>query len=129
MTSAAMADQPIQYNQLGARERSVHMLATAVARLVNRCECMNTEMRLRFMARLLDHLTDEQAQIPQPKNFSLQAAITENPEQPEVALDRAAALLTHNLRRDQGLSEQWLNHFYDELFVMLLPRPAGTLAA
>jgi len=129
MMGAARAKQGADYNQPGARERSVQMLATAVARLVNRCECMDTEMRLRFMARLLDHLTDDHAELPQPQNFSLQSVITENPEQPELALDSAAVLLTHNLRRDQGLSERWLNRFYDELFAMLLPREDAVAAA
>jgi hypothetical protein len=119
----------VDYNQPGARERSVEMLATAVARLVNRCECMDTEMRVRFMARLLDHLTDDEAKLPQPANFSLQAAITEHPDKPELALDKAAVLLTCNLRRDQGLSDKWLNRFYDELFAMLLPRSACATAS
>ena len=111
------------YNQAGARERSVNMLATAVARLVNRCSCMNIEMRLRFLARLLENFaeTDERKLTAEPVNFSLEAVINANPEQPEKAVSTAAAMLTQSLRRDQGLGDEWLYRFYDALFEQLLP--------
>lgn len=111
----------VDYNQSGARERSVSMLAGAVARLVNRCSCMDAEMRLRFMARLLDNLVDDEKTFERSAPFSLQAVITENADQPEKAVGLAAELLTRNLRHDQGLSGPWLYRFYDALFDLLLP--------
>ena len=126
-----MVKKTSDYNQSGARERSVHMLASAVARLVNRCSCMDTEMRLRFMARLLENFaeTDEKKLAVQPVNFSLEAMIKANPDDPEKALGNAAAMLTQSLRRDQGLGDQWLYRFYDALFLQLIPRDVRPLAA
>ena len=123
------AKKPVNYNQSGARERGVHMLASAVARLVNRCTCMDAEMRVRFMARLLENLADDDASKTPPANFSLQAVITANPDDQEKAVGTAAALLVHNLRSDQGLNDQYLYRFYDELFAMLIPSQMHARAA
>lgn len=123
-------EKTTDYNQSGARERSVNMLAGAVARLVDRCSCMDTELRLRFMARLLENFADdERASAAQPENFSLEAVIRANPDQPEKAIATAAAMLTNSLRRDQGLSDQWLYRFYDALFDQLIPARSGLRAA
>jgi hypothetical protein len=119
------------YKQSGSRERSVHMLAGAVARLVDRCSCMDTEMRLRFMARLLENFADndERAWVAESENFSLEAVIRANPDKPEKAVATAAAMLTNSLRRDQGLSDLWLYRFYDELFEQLIPARTSSHAA
>lgn len=119
-----MIKQTINYNQSGARERGVEMLATAVARLVNRCSCMSAEMRLRFMARLLDSVADTEWQAGEhkPVNFSLEAVMQQADENPEQAVNRAAVLLTRSLRQEQGLTREGLYRFYDALFALLIPK-------
>ena len=119
----------VDYNQSGARERSVSMLAGAVARLVNRCSCMDAEMRLRFMARLLENLADDEQALESSAPFSLQAVIVENADEPEKAVSLAAELLARNLRHDQGFSGPWLYRFYDALFDLLLPGQRAVQAA
>ena len=117
------------YNQAGSRERSVKMLASAVSRLVNRCECMDGEMRLRFLARLLENLVDSEDIKQTSSSFSLQAVITAHPDQPERAVSEAAALLANHLRTEQGLDDQWAIRFYDTLFGMLMPGQLSVQAA
>lgn len=115
----------ISYNQSGSRERCVEMLATAVARLVNRCSCMSLDMRLRFMARLLDRLAETPAaeeQDGQAVNFSLEAVMKSAQDDPDAAVDRATELLTRSLRREQGLNREGLFRFYDALFELLIGR-------
>ena len=114
----------VNYNKSGSRERGVEMLATAVARLVNRCSCMNADMRVRFMARLLDNMSDPDVgqYNVQPANFSLKAVIRSANDDPRRAVNEAAELLTRSLRREQGLNREGLYRFYDALFEMLIPR-------
>lgn len=114
----------ISYNQSGSRERCVEMLATAVARLVGRCSCMGPEMRVRFMARLLDNVagvSPAEAE-KQPVNFSLEAVMKSAEDNPDAAVNEAASLLTRSLCREQGLNREGLYRFYDELFERLIPR-------
>lgn len=121
----------ISYNQSGSRERCVEMLATAVARLVNRCSCMSPEMRVRFMARLLDNLAEPAPMDDEklPTHFSLEAVMKSAPENPETAVSEAATLLTRSLRREQGLNRESLFRFYDALFELLIPREMNPRAA
>jgi hypothetical protein len=126
-----MANKSMNYNKSGSRERGVEMLATAVARLVNRCSCMNADMRVRFMARLLDNMSDTDAEqnSMQPANFSLEAVMRSANDDPNKALNEAAELLTHSLRREQGLNREGLYRFYDALFEMMIPREMNPRAA
>ncbi len=126
-----MANQSMNYNKSGSRERGVEMLATAVARLVNRCSCMNADMRVRFMARLLDNMSDTDAEqnSMQPANFSLEAVMRSANEDPNKAVNEAAELLTRSLRREQGLNREGLYRFYDALFEMMIPREMNPRAA
>ncbi len=119
-----MIKKAVNYNQPGARERGVEMLANAVARLVGRCSCMSAEMRLRFMARLLDNFVDADS-LPTNEtavNFSLEAVMESAERDPEEAVTRAAQLLTRSLTREQGLNREGLYRFYDALFERLIPR-------
>ncbi len=126
-----MANQSMNYNKSGSRERGVEMLATAVARLVNRCSCMNADMRVRFMARLLDNMSDTDAEqnSMQPANFSLEAVMRSANDDPNKAVNEAAELLTRSLRREQGLNREGLYRFYDALFEMMIPREMNPRAA
>jgi hypothetical protein len=126
-----MANKSMNYNKSGSRERGVEMLATAVARLVNRCSCMNADMRVRFMARLLDNMSDTDAEqnSMQPANFSLEAVMRSANDDPNKAVNEAAELLTHSLRREQGLNREGLYRFYDALFEMMIPREMNPRAA
>ena len=114
----------ISYNQSGSRERCVNMLATAVARLVNRCSCMSPEMRLRFMARLLDNFAESgpASKERQRVHFSLEAVMNSAADDPDAAVNEAATLLTRSLRQEQGLGRESLYRFYDALFELLIPR-------
>ncbi len=119
-----MMKKAVNYNQPGAQERGVEMLATAVARLVGRCSCMSVEMRLRFMARLLDNFVDADS-LPEPDraaSFSLEAVMQSAERDPEEAVTRAAQLLTRSLTKEQGLNRDGLYRFYDALFERLIPR-------
>jgi DNA-binding phage protein len=119
-----MMKKTVNYNQSGARERGVEMLATAVARLVGRCSCMSVEMRLRFMARLLDNFVDADS-LPEDnraESFSLEAVMQSAERNPEEAVSRAAQLLTRSLTQEQGLNREGLYRFYDVLFERLIPR-------
>lgn len=113
------------YNQSGAKDRSVDMLSRAVARLVNRCDCMNLEMRLKFLARFLDNLVDGAAEKAVHKNaaqgFSLDSVMRRSQENPDEALTQSVALLTHSLRNEQGLDDNTLRQFYESLFAQLVP--------
>ena len=126
-----MANQSMNYNKSGSRERGVEMLATAVARLVNRCSCMNADMRVRFMARLLDNMSDTDAEqnSMQSDNFSLEAVMRSANDDPNKAVNEAAELLTRSLRREQGLNREGLYRFYDALFEMMIPREMNPRAA
>lgn len=121
----------ISYNQSGSRERCVQMLATAVARLINRCSCMSPEMRLRFMAKLLDNFAepatagDERQRV----HFSLEAVMKSAADDPDKAVNEAASLLTRSLRQEQGLGHDSLYRFYDALFELLIPREMNPRAA
>ena len=123
--------QSISYNQSGSRERGVQMLATAVARLINRCSCMSPEMRLRFMARLLDNCAEPTPVETdrQPAHFSLVAVMNSANDDPDAAVNQAATLLTRSLRREQGFSRDGLFRFYDALFELLIPREMNPRAA
>lgn len=118
-------------NKSGSRERGVAMLATAVARLVNRCSCMDASMRVRFMARLLDKIsdTDTEQNSMQPANFSLEAVMRSAQDDPNKAVNEAAELLTRSLRGEQGFNSEGLYRFYDALFEMLIPREMNPRAA
>ncbi len=121
----------ISYNQSGSRERCVEMLATAVARLIDRCSCMSPELRLRFMARLLDNFA-EPTQLENdgmPGHFSLVAVMNSANDDPDAAVNEAATLLTRSLRREQGLSRESLFRFYDALFELLIPQEMKHRAA
>lgn len=113
------------YNQSGARDRSVDMLSRAVARLVNRCQCMDGEMRLRFLARFLDNLVDGDAEKSVKRDaaegFSLDTVMRGAEDNPDQALTRAVGLLTGSLRNEQGLDNKSLYQFYDSLFEQLVP--------
>jgi hypothetical protein len=126
-----MVKKSINYNQSGSRERGVEMLATAVARLVNRCSCMSADMRVRFMARLLDNMVDSEAEqvSDQPTNFSLEAVMGSAQDDPDKAVNEAATLLTRSLRREQGFNSDSLYRFYDALFELLIPREMNPRAA
>ncbi len=119
-----MTKKAVNYNQAGARERGVEMLATAVARLVGRCSCMSAEMRLRFMARLLDNFVDADSlpELDKAVSFSLEAVMESAERNPEEAVSRAAQLLTRSLTKEQGLNHEGLYRFYDALFERLIPR-------
>lgn len=121
----------IGYNQSGSRERCVQMLATAVARLINRCSCMSPEMRLRFMAKLLDNFA-EPTPVRQERervHFSLEAVMKSAADDPDAAVNEAAHLLTRSLRQEQGLGSESLYRFYDALFELLIPREMNPRAA
>ena len=120
-----LTQQQSIYNQSGAKDRSVDMLSRAVARLVNRCDCMNLEMRLKFLARFLDNLVDGAAEKAVSKNatrgFSLDSVMRRSQDNPDEALTQSVALLTHSLRNEQGLDDKTLRQFYENLFVLLVP--------
>lgn len=119
-----MMKKAVNYNQPGARERGVEMLATAVARLVGRCSCMSAEMRLRFMARLLDNFVDADSlpEYDMLASFSLEAVMESAERNPEEAMTKAAQLLTRSLTKEQGLNREGLYRFYDALFERLIPK-------